>query len=419
MRGLWLLLLGLALAAPLHADIIHLKNGGKIEGRITEEGFSYVRIETDKGFTEIDKDDIERIERKPWTPAKKKPSKKDEVPKLPPPPKITLEVVFREPILNFRMLFPAGWESGKAVEGVLQSFYGPKSESFEPRIDLLIDRESKDLGEAVKKENETLQGKATSIKVGPKDGREIFHEENGTKTLRVVVEGEKRSFVMRFTAPAAEFDKLGDAVNLSLRSLRIFPKHDLTKEERAEFTRRYNHAATLMNSKAYTDALKALDEVKKLVPDYPELYNLYGKTYSHLAKWKDATKAFQKAVKLDPDNFEYLYHATTFLTSRRKYRDAQKLAKRATEIKPWSEAAWINLGIVETRRRKYKEAKLAYRCALQINPKSIPATYNLGVLFEMQGKWDDAETAYRQVLHFAPDHKQAKAGIERVKKARK
>lgn len=63
-RGLLLTLLVLGLAAPAAADIVHLKNGQRIEGRAVEVGDA-VRIELDIGSLTFDRADVLRIERQP------------------------------------------------------------------------------------------------------------------------------------------------------------------------------------------------------------------------------------------------------------------------------------------------------------------------------------------------------------------
>ncbi|HUS57248.1 MAG TPA: HEAT repeat domain-containing protein [Planctomycetota bacterium] len=58
------IVLSLLLAAVCRGDILHLKNGNKIEGQITSEGDADVRIRTTVGSVTIKRDDIERIEKK-------------------------------------------------------------------------------------------------------------------------------------------------------------------------------------------------------------------------------------------------------------------------------------------------------------------------------------------------------------------
>ncbi len=65
-RRLFFLVLGLlaALAAPAAADIIHLKNGGRIEGTVLSEEGGKVRVRTKFGVQTIDRSLIDRIEKK-------------------------------------------------------------------------------------------------------------------------------------------------------------------------------------------------------------------------------------------------------------------------------------------------------------------------------------------------------------------
>jgi len=53
----------LAFAAPSPADILHLKNGNKVEGKVVKETDTDVKLETPVGTVTFKRDDIDRIER--------------------------------------------------------------------------------------------------------------------------------------------------------------------------------------------------------------------------------------------------------------------------------------------------------------------------------------------------------------------
>lgn len=62
MKPTLIFLLGIWLATAIHADIIFLKNGGKLEGKVTEKG-NAVEIELPTGILTIPRSQIKNIER--------------------------------------------------------------------------------------------------------------------------------------------------------------------------------------------------------------------------------------------------------------------------------------------------------------------------------------------------------------------
>jgi Tfp pilus assembly protein PilF len=417
------------LASPAFADIVHLKNGRTVEGRVVEEGFSYVRIETDKGEVEIDRDEIARIERKPWTP----PPKKDPVAKrkedpapapgstpLPPKPAVRLEVSYREAVNNYRMNFPKGWERGSPPDGFLAAFVGPKQNGFQPTILLRIERSDAPLKDWMAKhvEAEKIEPKEhQDLRLGDCPAKKFAAEGGaaGSKILRVVVDDGGRKFVATFSAPADAFDALRAPVESSMLSLRVFPENVLTPERKAEYLDLAKQVEQALAAKATKEAFKLLDKCKEYIPNYPDLYNAYATGYSYEHNWKKAADHLQQAVKLDPDCFEYRYYLSNFLLASSKSAEAEKHAVKATEIDPWSEGGWVNLGIVYTRRSVYPKARAAYEKALEVNPKSAPAYYNLGVLHEVQGQRGAAIDAYQKALEIEPANATIKQALERAK----
>ena len=55
------------LALPAPADVVHLRNGGRVEGRVTDRGET-LEVETRAGRTTVEKSAVDRIEAKPWAP---------------------------------------------------------------------------------------------------------------------------------------------------------------------------------------------------------------------------------------------------------------------------------------------------------------------------------------------------------------
>lgn len=415
------LILGVAFLSPVSpilADIVHLKNGKTIEGRVIEEGFSYVRIETDKGEVEVDRDEVDRIERKPWSPPPKKGSAPAPGTPPPPTPAVRLEVSYREAINNYRINFPKGWERGSPPEGFLASFAGPRQGGVQPTILLRIERNDLPLKDWMARhaEAEKLEPKEhQDLKLGSSPAKKFTADAGEARLLRVVVDdGAGRKFIATFSAPAEAFETLRRPVESAMLSLRVFPENPLTPERKAEYLDLAKQVEQALAAKNTKEAVRLLDKCRDYIPNYPDLYNAYATGYSYEHNWKKAADYLQQAVKLDPDCYEYRYYLSNFLLAISKSAEAEKHAIKATEIDPWSESAWVNLGIVHLRRSLYPKARAAFEHALQINPKSAPAYYNLGVLHEVQGQRAAAIDAYRKALEIEPSNATIQQALERV-----
>src|SRR5437867_473088 len=132
MRTLLALLLFSGLAA---ADIVHLRNGGKLEGRVTEKGDKY-EIETATGKVTVGKDEVARIEKKDFTPPK---------PLMPAKANAKLGPSYAHPFYAFKIYLPPKWQRGKEQGSSNASFWGPKDVAYQPRIDLRIVTSKKEL----------------------------------------------------------------------------------------------------------------------------------------------------------------------------------------------------------------------------------------------------------------------------------
>ncbi len=131
MRPLLLLLL---LAGPVLADVVHLRNGGKIEGKVTEKG-DQLEIETANGKVTVGKDLVERIEKKEFTPPKGIGARKQ----------VRLGTPYAHPFYAFKMYLPPKWAYGKSQGQAAASFWGPKDQLYQPRMYLFYQVSKKEL----------------------------------------------------------------------------------------------------------------------------------------------------------------------------------------------------------------------------------------------------------------------------------
>jgi tetratricopeptide (TPR) repeat protein len=432
-----------ALALLILADIIHLRSGGQIEGRVVEEGAGYIKVQTALGTVEIDRFDIDRIEKKPWTPPppkdppkpKPRPEPPAAKPKDPPPKqeawqKVKLETQYRDPFINFRMSFPKDWAASKTPgEKATVSFEGPKDGIYIPRVHIFIERPKKEFAEYVREHQDQLKANKEysdlaikSFEATTVGGRNVmlfaatFKEGIiSSATLWYFLDAGERKFMLMFYTTEVLFGRYEPTIQAAMRSLRVFEEHAVDDAARARFRALYNAAAERHNEKKYSEAVKEFEKVAELVPNYPDLHNVIGRAATNAKDHKRALAAFEKAVALDPDNFEYAYNLSNLQVSQNKLADALKTAERACELEPFSEPAWTHKGFVLIKKRDFKKAREALTRAVELNPESASAHFWLGFAHEASDNAAEAEREYRETLKIDPKHEQAQAGLKRLK----
>src|SRR5262245_8704496 len=129
----------LALSSLALGDVVHLKSGGKLEGKVTDKG-DKLEIETSTGKVTVGKDEVLRIEKKEFTPPKgDRPARTN----------AKLGPSYSHPFYAFKIYLPPKWQRGKEQGTSNVSFWGPKDVAYQPRIDLKIITAKKELADFV------------------------------------------------------------------------------------------------------------------------------------------------------------------------------------------------------------------------------------------------------------------------------
>ncbi len=410
----------LLLAGLVSADIVHLKNGGKIEGRVTEEGTKY-KIETATGGTiKIEKEEVARVEKKEFNPPAALLPKKT-------PPK--LGSPYSHPFQAFKITLPPKWARGKQQGSSDASFYGPKDQFYIPRMDLRIEVSKKEL-------HETVVTYKDAFRKAFKDVQFLFEEaweargRRGYQFCAVFKEGEPaitqqalytftmqddRKYILSFNCTAAWFDKYYSSLDASMKSLRIYPAPKADKAEREKFLEAYNRGATAFQEGKMAEALAGFEEAAKLLPQFPDIHANIGAVHMRLNRWPDAEVAYGRAIEIDPEDAGSHYNLGACHLRQSKYDLAIVSLKKSTELEPASEPTLTNLGVAYLAKDLAEPARETLEKAVQTDPESLPAHYNLGIAFEKLNRKKDAERQFKDALSLDPAHDGAKKGLERLK----
>jgi Flp pilus assembly protein TadD len=413
----------LLLAGAALADVVHLKNGGKVEGRVVEKD-GKLEIETANGRVTVDKADVLRIEKKDFA-----------VPARPPMPKkqgVRLGSSYAHPFYAFKIYLPPKWQRGKESGSANATFWGPKDGAFQPRIDLsikvtkrdLVDyvgdykkafKEGKDFKDVtfVFEEASAVKGRtAYQVCVGFSEGEIPIPQQ----VLFTFVSDGERIYVLSFHCTQAWFERYYGMVDASMRSLRVYPMPTATQTERQLFLQNYNRGEAAYRDGRLPEALSAFQEAARIVPEFADLHSTLGGILMRQAKFSDAEAAYQKAIAIDPEDYTHAYNLGVCLLKQSKYDAAIAALKKATDLEPAMEAGLTNLGAAYLGRDLNDAARQVLEKAVETDPESAAAHYNLGLALERLDRKKDAEREYKEALKADPAHEDAKKSLDRLLK---
>lgn len=410
----------LLLGTSIGADVVHLKSGGTIEGRVTEKG-DKLDVDTGRAVITLSRDEVARIEKKEFSlPPTERPKKLH----------VKLGGSYAHPFLAFKIYLPPRWAQGKPHGSAHVTFWGPRDQFYQPRMDLRVEATSKDLaafaGEYkaafsktfkdvrfVFEEASQVRGQtAVQFSVVLSDGDPPVRQQ----ALFTFVGDGRRIYVLSFSCSEAWFEKYYGMLDASMRSLRLYPVPSADKEKREAFLRHYNAAETAYREGRLADALAGFKAAAGLVPEFAEIHSNVALVYMKQNKFPDAQAAYQKAVDLDPGDASHHYNLGVCLLRQSKYEGATPELLRATELEPVFEPALTNLGVAYLARDQNDLARAILERAVLTDPESAPAHYNLGLAYERLDRPKDAAREYGEALKIDPKHAAAREALGRVRK---
>ena len=155
---------------------------------------------------------------------------------------------------------------------------------------------------------------------------------------------------------------------------------------------------------------QALDNVKKLLGQFPEsvtLYNIFGAVNAGLGQLDAAIRIYKHALKIKPDYAEAYNNMGNVLKDQGNLDEAVNSYQQALKIKPDYTDAHNNMGNVLKDQGNLDEAINSYQQALKIKPDYTEAYYNMGNVLKDQGNLDEAIDSYQQALKIKPDYAEA------------
>ncbi len=166
------------------------------------------------------------------------------------------------------------------------------------------------------------------------------------------------------------------------------PSSDETTRKRAYEL--LSEGVRLINAKRYGEAIDALNEANRLLPEDPDILMTLGGALIMAGKWNQAEALLQRAVEKHPEN-----------------------------ARLWLNLAAAILGRLELSPRYRQDRAIeAYKKAIELDPVAPSAHYNVGLIHAQRQDWDQAIRWFEDALRANPADKDARWWLERAKAAR-
>jgi tetratricopeptide (TPR) repeat protein len=388
-----------ALAALL--DIVHLKNGGRQEGKVTDLGES-LRIERGPGVSvTIMKSDVREV-----VPCKY----------IPEPPRGTRGLSWGPRHLDaaraFRFDPPAGWTPAAPGPRSVAGF----SRGAE-RFDVWLQRDPAGLAEAVGRFRAAL-GKSiggAAIEEGTlHEARVLQASTAGGGSRRylwvfVAASGD-RIFTLAYAAPAAAYAQDVVLIREAALTLKGLPERPLGDEQRAALERHLKEGAAA-DPRA---AVEALLEARALADDWAPLRLLLAQAYAARGSGPEAEAEFKRALELDPADARAAGAYARFLNGKTDYRGAAALLDPLTEAHPLSVDAHVELARAFLGLGKPVDAQVCAAHAARLDRANAEARYLLGLCHQRQGDANAAREALRAAVALDPSFGAAREALEKL-----
>lgn len=157
-------------------------------------------------------------------------------------------------------------------------------------------------------------------------------------------------------------------------------------------------ADTLVQAKAYENALPMLNRALAKTPQDARLHYLMGLILRDRAVYDEASKYLARAIELQPGLAPAHGAMGVLLDLQGQHEAARPFHERAVELDPTSARHLNNLGFSLYLAGKPAEAEAAYRRGLGLDPMAHRLFINLGFALAAQNQEDEALQIFRQAL---------------------
>lgn len=168
--------------------------------------------------------------------------------------------------------------------------------------------------------------------------------------------------------------------------------------------------AQLLRQGCTGDAVLALKEAVRLLPESAEAQNSLGVALRLEGRLDEAISHCREAVRLSPEMAEAHNNLGSFLQESGRIDESIASLREALRLQPHFANAHSNLGIALFRQHHYAEAVALYRQAIALDPQFVDAHNNLASALFALGEVDESLRCFSEAIRLKPDFREAHWG---------
>lgn len=200
-------------------------------------------------------------------------------------------------------------------------------------------------------------------------------------------------------------DKMG-YVELAIKNYTF-----VMKKDSKHWQSRNNMYLYLFKNKKYKEALKLIDEVLIIKPDYQPVLRDKAHVYFYLKKLDLALQFIDKSIKLNPKDYIAINILGMIYNGLREYSKAKKIFLHAINLNEKYYPSYSNLAKCLTELNERAEAINHLKKCLSINPDFLEAINNLANVYSTEGNYEEAIPLYLKILKKEGDHFQVNLNL--------
>jgi tetratricopeptide (TPR) repeat protein len=184
-----------------------------------------------------------------------------------------------------------------------------------------------------------------------------------------------------------------------------------------EFEQLLEQADAFARSNQWDAVLPLLRHAAALQPDHTGTLTGIGTCLVQLNRPAEALDLFRRVIALAPRSPEAHNNLGVALMLAGDLSGAEAAFRAALDCDNSNLPAWKNLAVVLMRQERLLEGMQVLAAIAQAHPQDVEAVVLIAGLYEEGGELRSAEAMYHEALKRAPDLPEAKAGLERIRKA--
>ena len=167
----------------------------------------------------------------------------------------------------------------------------------------------------------------------------------------------------------------------------------------------------LQQSGKFEDAIKAYDEVLKVLPKKMAAVVNRGAALRRLGRHEEAMACFWRAIALDSDNLQAWHNAANTLLDQGRHEEAREALRVSLEKAPAVAEVWTALSRLLLAKKQFAAAEVALKRSLSLRPGDHAVRLQWAGLLLEQGKLQEALAEYKALQKATPQESLTHSGV--------